>query len=59
MHIKQLVINGFRSFRNQSEIEPFSAGHNVIVGRNGSGKSNFFDAIQVTSGLSRCLDDWA
>jgi structural maintenance of chromosome 3 (chondroitin sulfate proteoglycan 6) len=46
MHIKQVVINGFRSFRNQSEIEPFSSGHNVIVGRNGSGKSNFFDAIQ-------------
>ena len=46
MHIKQVVISGFRSFRNQSEIEPFSPKHNVIVGRNGSGKSNFFDAIQ-------------
>ena len=46
MHIKQVVISGFRSFRNQCEIEPFSPKHNVIVGRNGSGKSNFFDAIQ-------------
>ncbi|CAM9143510.1 unnamed protein product [Discosporangium mesarthrocarpum] len=46
MHIKQVIISGFRSFRSQSEIEPFSAKHNVIVGRNGSGKSNFFDAIQ-------------
>lgn len=46
MHIKQVVISGFRSFRAQSEIEPFSPRHNVIVGRNGSGKSNFFDAIQ-------------
>ena len=46
MHIKQVVISGFRSFRNQCEIEPFSPQHNVIVGRNGSGKSNFFDAIQ-------------
>jgi len=46
MHIKQVIISGFRSFRNQNEIEPFSPGHNVIVGRNGSGKSNFFDAIQ-------------
>ena len=46
MHIKQVIISGFRSFRSQSEIEPFSPGHNVIVGRNGSGKSNFFDAIQ-------------
>ena len=46
MHIKQVIISGFRSFRNQCEIEPFSPQHNVIVGRNGSGKSNFFDAIQ-------------
>mmetsp|Transcript_23269 Transcript_23269/g.34155 ORF Transcript_23269/g.34155 Transcript_23269/m.34155 type:complete len:1343 (-) Transcript_23269:210-4238(-) len=46
MHIKQVVISGFRSFRNQGEIEPFSPKHNVIVGRNGSGKSNFFNAIQ-------------
>lgn len=46
MHIKQVIISGFRSFRNQPEIEPFSPKHNVIVGRNGSGKSNFFDAIQ-------------
>ena len=28
--------------RDQTEIEPFSARHNVVVGRNGSGKSNFF-----------------
>ena len=27
-------------------VEPFSPRHNVIVGRNGSGKSNFFYAIQ-------------
>jgi structural maintenance of chromosome 3 (chondroitin sulfate proteoglycan 6) len=46
MHIKQIIISGFRSFRNQEEIEQFSPQHNVIVGRNGSGKSNFFNAIQ-------------
>ncbi|KAG5185319.1 RecF/RecN/SMC [Tribonema minus] len=46
MHIKQVIISGFRSFRSQAETEPFSPRHNVIVGRNGSGKSNFFDAIQ-------------
>lgn len=28
--------------RDQTQIEPFSSRHNVVVGRNGSGKSNFF-----------------
>jgi len=46
MHIKQVIIQGFKSYREQTIIEPFSKGHNVVVGRNGSGKSNFFYAIQ-------------
>ncbi|KAK6174533.1 hypothetical protein SNE40_017790 [Patella caerulea] len=46
MYIKQMIIQGFRSYRDQTIIEPFSSKHNVIVGRNGSGKSNFFYAIQ-------------
>ncbi|XP_046369014.1 structural maintenance of chromosomes protein 3-like [Haliotis rufescens] len=46
MYIKQLVIQGFRSYRDQTVVEPFHPKHNVIVGRNGSGKSNFFYAIQ-------------
>ncbi|XP_042143182.1 structural maintenance of chromosomes protein 3 [Ixodes scapularis] len=46
MHIKQLIIQGFRSYKEQTCVEPFSPRHNVIVGRNGSGKSNFFYAIQ-------------
>ncbi|KAG8990253.1 Structural maintenance of chromosomes protein 3 [Tulasnella sp. JGI-2019a] len=46
MHIKTLTIQGFKSYRDQTAIEPFSPGHNVVVGRNGSGKSNFFAAIR-------------
>ncbi|EMC93720.1 hypothetical protein BAUCODRAFT_205363 [Baudoinia panamericana UAMH 10762] len=46
MHIKQIIIQGFKSYKDQTVIEPFSPKHNVIVGRNGSGKSNFFAAIQ-------------
>ncbi|KAI8792516.1 structural maintenance of chromosomes protein 3, partial [Biomphalaria glabrata] len=41
-----VIIQGFRSYRDQTVVEPFSSKHNVIVGRNGSGKSNFFYAIQ-------------
>uniref|UniRef100_A0A4W3KGF5 Structural maintenance of chromosomes protein n=1 Tax=Callorhinchus milii TaxID=7868 RepID=A0A4W3KGF5_CALMI len=35
-----------RDYRDQTIVDPFSSKHNVIVGRNGSGKSNFFYAIQ-------------
>jgi len=45
MYIKQVIISGFKSYRDRLEVDPFSPKHNLIVGRNGSGKSNFFDAI--------------
>lgn len=34
------------SYKNQTIVDPFSPKLNVIVGRNGSGKSNFFAAIR-------------
>ena len=46
MHIKQIILSNFRSFRTQPEVQPFSQGTNAVVGRNGSGKSNLFDAVQ-------------
>ncbi|CAF3493954.1 unnamed protein product [Rotaria socialis] len=46
MFIKQVIIQGFRSYRDETIIEPFSQRYNIIVGRNGCGKSNFFFAIQ-------------
>ncbi|KAK6063448.1 Chromosome segregation protein sudA [Seiridium cupressi] len=46
MYIKQIIIQGFKSYKDQMVIEPFSPGTNVVVGRNGSGKSNFFAAIR-------------
>jgi structural maintenance of chromosome 3 (chondroitin sulfate proteoglycan 6) len=42
----QVPANQSRSYKDQTVIEPFSPKHNVIVGRNGSGKSNFFAAIR-------------
>ncbi|KAL3424950.1 RecF/RecN/SMC N terminal domain-containing protein [Phlyctema vagabunda] len=46
MYIKQIIIQGFKSYKEQTVIEPFSPKTNVVVGRNGSGKSNFFAAIR-------------
>lgn len=37
----QVSITGFRSYL-ETTVDDFSPRHNVVVGRNGSGKSNFF-----------------
>ncbi|KAI9019796.1 putative chromosome segregation protein SudA [Hyaloraphidium curvatum] len=50
MHIKSVAISGFKSYKDQNVLEAFSPHHNVIVGRNGSGKSNFFWAIRFVLG---------
>lgn len=51
MHIKSLTINNFKSYKSTTLSEtPLSARHNVVVGRNGSGKSNFFAAIRFVLG---------
>jgi chromosome segregation ATPase len=46
MFIKQINITGYRSYDQLTTIDNLSPKHNVVVGRNGSGKSNFFSAIQ-------------
>ena len=44
--IKKILLKGFKSYKDQTTFEPFDARTNVIVGRNGSGKSNFYDAVR-------------
>ncbi|XP_066163484.1 structural maintenance of chromosomes protein 3 [Oryza sativa Japonica Group] len=46
MYIKKVVVEGFKSYREEISTEPFSPKVNVVVGANGSGKSNFFHAIR-------------
>ncbi|WJX59132.1 Structural maintenance of chromosomes protein 3, variant 4 [Trifolium repens] len=46
MFIKQVVIEGFKSYREQIATEDFSPKVNCVVGANGSGKTNFFHAIR-------------
>ncbi|OVA00519.1 RecF/RecN/SMC [Macleaya cordata] len=46
MYIKQVIIEGFKSYREQIATEAFSPKVNCVVGANGSGKTNFFQAIR-------------
>eukprot|EP01102_Stenamoeba_stenopodia_P022756 TRINITY_DN9604_c0_g1_i1.p1 TRINITY_DN9604_c0_g1~~TRINITY_DN9604_c0_g1_i1.p1 ORF type:complete len:1215 (-),score=383.83 TRINITY_DN9604_c0_g1_i1:174-3818(-) len=50
MHIKKVIVEGFKSYLSQSDFDPFNPRINVIVGRNGAGKSNFFEAISFVLG---------
>lgn len=46
LHITQVIIRGFKTYKDQVSLaEDFHPGVNVVVGFNGSGKSNFFNAI--------------
>lgn len=52
MKIKKLIINGFKSFGEKTEIE-FDENLIGIVGPNGSGKSNIIDAIRWVLGQQK------
>ncbi|MDD5265480.1 MAG: chromosome segregation SMC family protein, partial [Candidatus Bipolaricaulis sp.] len=47
--INRVELAGFKSFRKRTEL-PFFEGMTAIVGENGSGKSNLFDAISFVMG---------
>ncbi|USN91889.1 MAG: AAA family ATPase [Candidatus Nomurabacteria bacterium] len=49
MYLKELSINGFKSFAKKSELE-FSAPITAIVGPNGSGKSNIAESFRFVLG---------
>ncbi|WOK97408.1 structural maintenance of chromosomes protein 3 [Canna indica] len=46
MHIKKVIIEGFKSYKEEVSTDPFSPKVNCVVGANGSGKTNFFHAIR-------------
>lgn len=49
MYLKELTINGFKSFAKKGELE-FSAPITAIVGPNGSGKSNIAESFRFVLG---------
>jgi len=49
MHLKTLILTGFKSFPERVRLE-FNTGVTAVVGPNGSGKSNISDAIRWVLG---------
>uniref|UniRef100_A0A671RLL4 Structural maintenance of chromosomes protein n=1 Tax=Sinocyclocheilus anshuiensis TaxID=1608454 RepID=A0A671RLL4_9TELE len=52
MYIKSIVLEGFKSYAERTEINGFDTFFNAITGLNGSGKSNILDSICFLLGIS-------
>ncbi|KAM9262917.1 structural maintenance of chromosomes protein 2 [Morus bassanus] len=52
MYIKAIVIDGFKSYAQRTEIPDLDPLFNAITGLNGSGKSNILDSICFLLGIS-------
>ncbi|KAL3318368.1 Structural maintenance of chromosomes protein 2 [Cichlidogyrus casuarinus] len=52
MHIKTIILEGFKSYCQRTEISGFDPQFNAITGLNGSGKSNILDSICFLLGIT-------
>lgn len=52
MYIKEVVIDGFKSYAHRTVVEGFDPHFNAITGLNGSGKSNILDSICFVLGIT-------
>ena len=51
MYIREIVLEGFKSYATRTVIEGFDPHFNAITGLNGSGKSNVLDSICFVLGI--------
>ncbi|XP_044273439.1 structural maintenance of chromosomes protein 2-like, partial [Varanus komodoensis] len=52
MYIKSIVLEGFKSYAQRTEVNDFDPLFNAITGLNGSGKSNILDSICFLLGIT-------
>ncbi|XP_063176180.1 structural maintenance of chromosomes protein 2 isoform X2 [Chroicocephalus ridibundus] len=52
MYIKSIVLEGFKSYAQRTEIRDFDPLFNAITGLNGSGKSNILDSVCFLLGIN-------
>ena len=53
MQIKELILDGFKSYAVKTSVSGFDKCFNAITGLNGSGKSNILDAICFVMGIGQ------
>lgn len=51
MYIKEVSIDGFKSYAQRVTLSNFDPGFNAITGLNGSGKSNILDSLCFVMGI--------
>jgi structural maintenance of chromosome 2 len=52
MYIKEIILEGFKSYAQQTFVSQFDPHFNAITGLNGSGKSNILDSICFLLGIN-------
>jgi DNA sulfur modification protein DndD len=58
MIIKELIISNYQCYYNDNNKFEFTRGSNIILGKNGGGKTKFYEAIEwLFSNSSRDLDE--
>lgn len=53
MYVERIIIKNFRNIKSR-EIGPFSEGINLLVGDNGSGKTNILESLGLSSIAKSC-----
>ena len=52
MYIKEIILDGFKSYPTRTVVSGFDPAFNAITGLNGSGKSNILDSICFVLGIT-------
>lgn len=52
MFLKEVTLQGFKSYAERNVVGPFDSHFNALTGLNGSGKSNVLDGICFALGLT-------
>lgn len=52
MYLKEVIIDGFKSYAARTQVPDFDPSFNAITGLNGSGKSNVLDSICFVLGIT-------